>query len=177
MYGIQLNKIWKEPGSYLEPTAIAIACGLAIQVLIAYGIQRLNFSRKINSRTTWILNFINIMFVLLNPVIFKMFYEVHPFPSIVLIFISCVIWLKLISYAHVWRNVYFLVERIKEFKSQPNKKHKDLQEVITESEASSDNFEVMKKNYDNPISLLRLADLGYFLAAPTLCFQMVYPRT
>jgi len=92
------------------------------------------------------------------------------------------------------------VERIKAFKSQPNKKHKDLQEVITESEASSDvnfegfvafkilhyflllplysqNFEVMKKNYENPISLLRLADLGYFLAAPTLCFQMVYPRT
>jgi len=78
------------------------------------------------------------MLVLLNPVIFKLFYEVHPFPSIVIIILSCVIWLKLISYAHVWRNIYFLVQRIKEFKCQTQTKDKDSQLIITESEASSD---------------------------------------
>lgn len=51
---------------------------------------------------------------------------------------SCVIWLKLISYVHVLRNVYFLTLRIKRFENDIKTKNNSLNEVITEAEASSD---------------------------------------
>ncbi|EAR94647.2 membrane bound O-acyltransferase, MBOAT protein (macronuclear) [Tetrahymena thermophila SB210] len=177
MYGIQLHHIYAQPFNYMQTEAVILAFILFFSIMAAFIIQKLNFSDKLSPQATLVANAINIMFVLIVPVLFKQFFDLHFLPSIVLIMISCVIWLKLISYAHVLRNVYFLIMRIRKFETDENKKKKALNEVITESEASSDNLEMLKKHVKNPEALLKLKDLFYFLAAPTLCFQLVYPRT
>jgi len=48
--------------------------------------------------------------------------------------------------------------------------------VIGENEISPDNVEVIRKYSPNLASIVNYMDFLYFIAAPTLCFQLVYPR-
>jgi diacylglycerol O-acyltransferase-1 len=62
-------------------------------------------------------------------------------------------------------------------KLEKQKKNQDYLEIIGENELSHQNFLFFQKCGQDVNKLIKLNDLLYFIAAPTLCFQFEYPRT
>ncbi|CAJ1941654.1 unnamed protein product [Sphenostylis stenocarpa] len=73
--------------------------------------------------------------------------------GVALMLFSCVVWLKLVSYAHT------------------NYDMRELTKSIEKGEALPNNV-----NMDYPYSV-SFKSLAYFMVAPTLCYQQSYPRT
>lgn len=81
--------------------------------------------------------------------------------------------MKLISYSHVMRNAKFYVERIK----QVQNKKSPLSSFFNGNEVTPDNLLILQKHAHDPIKLVDYKHFIYFLAAPTLCYQFMYPRS
>ena len=111
-----------------------------------------------------ILNLINTSAELIGPcwVIYKTVAE--PLPAFALTMAASVLWLKLVSFAHV--NGSLRNHRRKHPKSPcPGETNSG-----TEPEAIEDDIVQYPLN-------LKIGNILYFLAAPTLCYQLSYPRS
>ncbi|KDD76294.1 hypothetical protein H632_c280p1, partial [Helicosporidium sp. ATCC 50920] len=87
--------------------------------------------------------------------------ESEPMPGFVLTFVAVVLWLKLVSYVHV--NWDFRAAR-RAGEIRPGERgHEQQIPGVQEAVLYPEN--------------VTLASLGYFLAAPTLCYQTAYPRS
>ncbi|XP_047151750.1 diacylglycerol O-acyltransferase 1A isoform X3 [Vigna umbellata] len=73
--------------------------------------------------------------------------------GVTLMLLSCVVWLKLVSYAHTNYDMRQLTKSIEKGEAVPN-----------------------TVNMDYPYSV-SFKSLAYFMVAPTLCYQQSYPRT
>ncbi|XP_014510119.1 diacylglycerol O-acyltransferase 1A isoform X1 [Vigna radiata var. radiata] len=73
--------------------------------------------------------------------------------GVTLMLLSCVVWLKLVSYAHTSYDMRQLTKSIEKGEAVPN-----------------------TVNMDYPYSV-SFKSLAYFMVAPTLCYQQSYPRT
>ena len=112
----------------------------------------------------FVLNAANTTAALLVP--FGVIYdtEAEPLPAFVLTMATCVMWLKLVSFAHVnWS-----LRRLK--RRDPGRRHPG------ESGSGTEPAGVEIDNMVYPANLTA-SNLGYFLAAPTLCYQLSYPRS
>ncbi|EGR28876.1 hypothetical protein IMG5_167290 [Ichthyophthirius multifiliis] len=177
IYGLQIHNIWNHPLSYVNYKFCIQFCIQICFVFLAFFIQKLNFKGYANSKLTVIFNVINLTIQLLTPIISKIFTDITFLSNIMIITLSVIIWLKLISYAHVMRSIRSIIKRIEMYEKDEKAKKQPLSEFISETETSADNLYILHKCYENPSQLVKIYDLFYFLAAPTLCFQLIYPRT
>ncbi|EGR30391.1 hypothetical protein IMG5_133280 [Ichthyophthirius multifiliis] len=191
-YGLQLNNIYKQPWDYIDKHFAFMILIQFFFIGVTFLIQKAVFSSNIGPQFVKIkkikhfyknlmqarfLNIINLSLQFLSPVIYKKYFEIHFIPSVFLIGFNIVVFLKLISYSHVMRDIFFLIKRVQKYEKQSNKKNVSLSDVITEAESSSDNLELIRKNCNKLENIVELKNLIFFFAAPTLCFQLIYPRT
>ncbi|KRX01526.1 hypothetical protein PPERSA_01429 [Pseudocohnilembus persalinus] len=120
-----------------------------------------------------ILNLTNILASCLVPLFQLRYHNVHPVVGTVMLGWSLVVFMKILSYTHVSKNIYYTAKRIRFLQ----KDKKNLDEFISKKEASIENLQLIQKFAGQPSSLLKFKDFIYFTCAPTLCFQLLYPRT
>jgi len=123
--------------------------------------NRIIFSSKknFNSITTK-LHILVIVLSLALPIGVIKYTRPHPFSSLLLLFQACVLFLKLVSYVVVNKDYRLAYQAGKPITDDI--KHIDLSEEIN-----------IKKYPDN----LTIGNLLYFLFAPTLIYQLNYPRS
>ena len=110
------------------------------------------------------LNFVNISLQLFTPCWAIHITDAEPMPSFALTMAASVLWLKLVSFAHVnWA--------VRHFKRRhPRRRFPGETLSGAEPEGIEEDDMVYPKN-------LVLSKFLYFLAAPTLCYQLSYPRS
>lgn len=82
----------------------------------------------------------------------------------------------MVSYSHVMHDVRNIIEYMKLLVIN----HKDLakwDEFFDPTEISSKNIDVIKEQMNHPENLVTLGNISYLFFAPTLCYQLEYPRT
>jgi diacylglycerol O-acyltransferase-1 len=79
--------------------------------------------------------------------------------------------LKLISYYQVNSEIYFIADKIKRTSTNENYRN-----MFAEHEIDTPNLELIASHKNNIVDLLTFRHFLYFLAAPTLCYQLQYPR-
>eukprot|EP01038_Epipyxis_sp_PR26KG_P005339 gene5339-7409_t len=124
--------------------------------------------------------------------------NVHPIPNMMYLFQSVIIWMKLISYAHANQDLRASAKRFKDTGSNsgPNSpvsrsrmnsssnlayNNSKLHLPIGSSSSQLQQLISEVKDIQPPFNLypfnITLFNLGYFLIAPTLCYQLNYPRS
>ena len=79
--------------------------------------------------------------------------------------------LKMISYAHVLYNVRWLLQELQKCLDEPARRR------LLEECASPSNAQILLENEHCFPRFLSLTALCYYLAAPTFCYQLRYPRS
>lgn len=93
---------------------------------------------------------------LLRPITIVWAHPEGPGQGFLLLFFACVTFLKLVSYAHT---------------------NHDLRVDFCSKTSAQLSLEKEEKKGTQYPHNLTLSDMGYFMAAPTLCYQLSYPRT
>lgn len=193
------------------PQLVASIASWIITMLTSYGIEKVaaqgDIDESIIVTINWIIGILN----LLVPCFWVWTSKAHPLPCIIYLFQSVVIWMKLISYAHVNRDLRIIYNKQKLSKSSQNgnlspgklsrnvstdmpmtpgkdsidasvsgfnalssttnpSKRSHLQTLFAEM----DDLEPPFLSYPQNITIRNLL---YFCIAPTLCYQLNYPRT
>lgn len=107
------------------------------------------------------LNVLNTSAVLVVPSVVMHVTQSEPLPGFALTMVATVLWLKLVSYAHV--NYDFRMARRKG-EVRPGERGSDALPAGVESAL----------RYPENVTF---GNIAYFLVAPTLCYQLSYPRT
>eukprot|EP01016_Furgasonia_blochmanni_P032799 TRINITY_DN3386_c0_g1_i3.p1 TRINITY_DN3386_c0_g1~~TRINITY_DN3386_c0_g1_i3.p1 ORF type:complete len:359 (-),score=34.74 TRINITY_DN3386_c0_g1_i3:347-1423(-) len=164
---------WTDFTDFRNWPCVTATMNLSIFILLAFEIEKFAILRKITNGTTSLLHCLNITSCLIFPIIFTTIMRPHPVPALVLFSLNLILALKLISFAHVMRSLRFMNQKIRDLA----KNNKNIIEFIERTEISQENLEVIRQSVDNPLSLLNMRHLLYFIAAPTLCYQLSYPKT
>ena len=83
-----------------------------------------------------------------------------------LILSSMIYGIKLTSYAHVIRNVYFTLGWMK----RAQKEKKDYNDLVSKNLCSEEEKKYIQKFLPDSIKILCIKHFFYFILAPTLCF-------
>ncbi|KAI8108683.1 hypothetical protein M9435_005100 [Picochlorum sp. BPE23] len=126
--------------------------------------KRFNKRRKFAEGVTFLLNLINTSLVLLVPFHIITVTMAEPLPSFGLTMMTTVLWFKLVSFIHVnWS--------LRQLKCiDPRRRWPG------ESLSGSEPLAVETDDMVYPANL-SLTQFSYFLVAPTLCYQLSYPRS
>jgi adenosine deaminase len=85
--------------------------------------------------------------------------------------------LKLVSHAHVLFNVRKILTLIRKIRRQKaDLTREDILPFLEDNMTSNQNLDIILQNTETPLKLIRSKDLWYFIMAPTLCYQLAYPR-
>ncbi|CAF0732171.1 unnamed protein product [Didymodactylos carnosus] len=110
---------------------------------------------------------INLFMLLIFPVIYIEIRKPNPIGTFLAVSIYSIVFLKLISYIHI--NCLCRMQWINDNKGKKTDIFEEsLNDYVTEKSST-----ILVKYPDN----LSLKDLYYFLFAPTLCYELNYPRT
>ncbi|KAM3132959.1 hypothetical protein pb186bvf_014955 [Paramecium bursaria] len=165
-YGVLFNNMFSiQLGPSNTGQTLSAILYLAFSILIGYGLQILQFKLNINTGIIKLLNTINIGLTFVIPA--YLIQGNHPSANLILLAIQCVYVMKLISYAHFMRHVKLNLIRLRLSKDYK----------ISEQEADAQTVTILKKYLNNFDYFLDFKHYLYFLAAPTLCFQLTYPRS
>lgn len=94
-----------------------------------------------------------------------------PLPSIMLSILIFIVALKLTSYYQHNTEVFDMVAKINSIKTNSN-----YRALFASHEIDNTNLEILLSNRQYPIKLVDARRLAYFMLAPTLCYQLSYPR-
>jgi diacylglycerol O-acyltransferase-1 len=146
--------------------------GLALSALAALGIERAAARRARGARApgagaaeplVGLLNAANIVAALAAPCYVIHATSAEPLPAFTLTLAATVVWLKLVSYAHVnWA--------LRRARAAPRPRPSPGERGSGVEPAHAEHLLAYPEN-------LSLGNLAYFLVAPTLCYQLSYPRT
>jgi diacylglycerol O-acyltransferase-1 len=101
------------------------------------------------------------------------FFEPALATGFVVLLLHTILTAKIVSYAHVLKNVRRLAKQIDQTTKEAAAASPLL---INPNELSPENYEIIRKNSQNLAQLCTLSHLLYFAAAPTLCYQLSFPR-
>lgn len=79
------------------------------------------------------------------------------------------LFLKGISYTHTLYSIRFYIQVLN--------KELEYTKFDLDNEVSNQNIKILEKYKDNFLEFLTLKKYLYFIMAPTLCFELIYPRT
>eukprot|EP00887_Chlorella_sp_A99_P006596 scaffold3.g6596.t1 len=130
---------------------------------VAYSEARRRQQRQalLSENFVFLLNLLNTSLAVLAPAAAIHLTAAEPLPGFVLTFAATILWLKLVSYAHVNWDL-----RMARRKGQVRPGERG-------SDQLPEGLEVVLRYPEN----ISLRNLAYFVFAPTLCYQLSYPRS
>ncbi|ESO98214.1 hypothetical protein LOTGIDRAFT_231331 [Lottia gigantea] len=174
-YGILANPFdWihlflEQPYSW--PNILIILC-MNIFILFAFSFERLFTKGLLSERLGGVLQAINVAILLLYPAI--VIYVLHPNPifSVACLGVVTIVFLKLVSYACVNK---WCRDEIKEDGKKNFRRRKS--HSVCEANGKIDIHGDIKSTLVSYPDNLNLNDLYYFLFAPTLIYELNFPRS
>jgi len=164
-----------------------------ISIFVSYFIEVLASKNFIRERYVIILNYITGILNLVVPCVWVwQSKRCHPIVGMIYLFESVVIWMKLISYSHVNNDVRTSLRLMK--KQDKEHSHSASSQSLGGLSARSSNTDfdnnakpnltilfAEMEDLEPPFLLypqnITLPNIFYFCLAPTLCYQLNYPRT
>jgi diacylglycerol O-acyltransferase-1 len=153
---------------------------------IAYVIEYLASKHCINNHIAAIFHIVHCTLLFILPQAFILYSDAVFLSSVALMLGTLILWLKMISYAHVSHDIRRELQRV-----AMSKKNDDMNHNVNEN--NRDTFELLSSSTDQsrvPISGLNntsqithgkynpsFSALLYFILAPTLIYQTSYPRS
>nr|AZM65204.1 diacylglycerol acyltransferase 5 [Vitellaria paradoxa] len=149
-YGWLINSgFWFSSRSLRDWPLLMCCLSLPIFPLGAFAVEKLAPKKYISEPVVVTLHIVITTSAVLYPVFVILRCDSAVLSGVTLMLFACIVWLKLVSYAHT------------------NYDMRALAKSVDKVEASSVNY-----SYD-----VSLKNLVYFMVAPTLCYQTSYPRT
>ena len=136
--------------------------------VLVHWIQVLRFKDKLSENATNLIALV-VHVVYLSVSIFVSVYFRVPFVlSGFVNLTTMVLFLKGISYTHVLYSTRFYIKILN--------KEIEYSELDFENEVSNQNLKIIEKYKENFLEFLTVKQYIYFILAPTLCYQLHYPR-
>ncbi|KAK2412447.1 diacylglycerol O-acyltransferase 1A [Trifolium repens] len=126
---------------------------LAVFPLVAFIVEKLAQQKRISEPIVVLLHIIITTTAILYPIFVILRSDSAFVSGVTLMLLACIVWLKLISYAHTNYDLRALTNSIEKGEVLPNTLHMDYP-------------------YD-----VSFKSISYFMVAPTLCYQPRYPRS
>jgi diacylglycerol O-acyltransferase-1 len=187
-----------ETSSILFHFAQGVCCWI-VGILLNYCLEKYcSRHTNINERFVFFLNFCISTFNIVMPCYYVWTSKGHPGLNLLYLFQSVILWMKLISYAHCNKDLRVTTRKLKK-KIDREQSSSSIRSGYSSGDELSmigaDDYNNSKpytgeqyltaisevKDIQSPFLLypqnLTLKNLGYFLIAPTLCYQLNYPRT
>ena len=144
-------------------------------ILISYSLEHFSSKNLVSEKVLLVVSFIIGTLNIVLPCLWVWNSKPNAGASMIYLFQSIIIWMKLISYAHANRDL-----RIKWQEEKAAKKNKEKNEVLDEN-AKPHDFELAEVKDLRPPFLhyprnLTIVNLLYFCIVPTLCYQLNFPR-
>ncbi|KAF8724967.1 hypothetical protein HU200_020690 [Digitaria exilis] len=153
-YGLLIRSgFWFNATSLRDWPLLMCCLSLPAFPLGAFAIEKLAFNNLITDAAATGLHIFLTTTEIVYPVLVILKCDSAVLSGFLLMFIACIVWLKLVSFAHT---------------------NHDIRKLIT-SGKKVDN-ELSAADIDN-LQAPTLGSLTYFMMAPTLCYQPSYPRT
>ena len=145
----------------------AVTCFILTTAFVI-GIEKLAFKEMISNKTAALLEAVNILQAFILPVYFCRTYQ--PYIQLSMVYTTLVLGviLKIMSYTHFMHELRHSLPSILNPKASKNP---------LKLEASKENTAIIQKHASNLSGLVKLKDILYFFFAPTLVYQLWYPRT
>lgn len=145
---------------------------LSMFCITTFTIQKMTFKRIFSERLAFILEFINFVCCLTAPAVHIQKYKPNPFFSMFVLTNTVICSGKLLSYFHCMRNIRLFIRKL-----ESQKNDIDHQKLFQQNEINEDNLGILKDLIKYKRDPQNFKDFVYFLFAPTLCFQLHYPKT
>ncbi|KAH7619019.1 putative Diacylglycerol O-acyltransferase 1C [Nannochloris sp. 'desiccata'] len=130
-------------------------------------LRLLNARGRIVENFVLLLNIINTSLELIGPCWVITVTNADPLPAFSLTMVTAILWLKLVSFAHVnWS-----LRRCRRRQRDPSAP------LPGESGSGMEPQGIEDDKVKYPVSLMSVKKFIYFLLAPTLCYQLSYPRS
>ncbi|XP_019414437.1 PREDICTED: diacylglycerol O-acyltransferase 1-like isoform X2 [Lupinus angustifolius] len=126
---------------------------LAIFPLAAFFVEKLAYKKSISESVVVLLHIIITTTAFVYPVLVILRCDSAFVSGVTLMLLTCIVWLKLVSYAHT---------------------NYDMRAITVSNEKGEVLPSTLNMEYPYSVSFKSLA---YFMLAPTLCYQPSYPRT
>ncbi|XP_022882552.1 diacylglycerol O-acyltransferase 1A-like isoform X1 [Olea europaea var. sylvestris] len=153
-YGWLINSGFWFSSTSLKDWPLLMCClSLPIFPLAAFFVEKLVLQKYISESVAVFLHIIITTAAILYPVLVILRFDSAVLSGVTLMLFACIVWLKLVSYAHASYDV------------------RALAKSLDKDEALSSYW-----NMDDTLSV-SFKSLIYFMVAPTLCYQPSYPRT
>lgn len=157
-YGLLINSnFWFSSRSLRDWPLLMCCLSLVVFPLTAYVVEKLAWSKRISEPVVVTLHVIVTTTALLYPVFMILRFDSVVLSGVSLMLCACINWLKLVSFVHTNYDMRSLLNSTHKVNGQG------------EEESVSSNVEYF---YD-----VDFQSLVYFMVAPTLCYQISYPRT
>jgi diacylglycerol O-acyltransferase-1 len=160
------------------PSALEIGYGFLCVLgtsLLMFGIEKLAFKKILPNGLAMFLQVLNLASLLLLTILFCHYFEPNPLFGLAHMFWCLMMLLKMISYVHIMNEVRNTLPQALEKNGKSNGNHKTRKE--DEEIVSRENIEVIKKYQKNISEIVNAKDILYFYFAPTLSYQLWYPRS
>ncbi|KAJ7300123.1 hypothetical protein O6H91_17G002300 [Diphasiastrum complanatum] len=133
-----------------------LICGLSLPIfpILALVAEKLMASALISEGMVRLLHLVNCTVAILYPAYVIESVKSTPVPGFALIFLAITGWMKLVSYAHTNADIRQL--------------------ALSGGEKPDIPADAQVVDYPDNITV---ANIGYFMVAPTLCYQLSYPRS
>ncbi|KAJ8528219.1 hypothetical protein K7X08_021911 [Anisodus acutangulus] len=149
-YGLLIGSgFWRSSTSVRDWPLLMCCLSLPIFPLAAFLVEKLAQKKYMNERVVVTLHIIITTAAILYPVLVILRCDSAFLSGNTLMLFACIVWMKLVSYAHTSYDMRQLAKSVDK----------------------GDNSEI---NYPYTVSFKSLA---YFMVAPTLCYQLSYPRS
>ncbi|TKY54467.1 Diacylglycerol O-acyltransferase 1 [Spatholobus suberectus] len=140
--------------SSLRDWPLFMCClSLVVFPFTAFIVEKLAQRKCIPEPVVVLLHIINTSAALFYPILVILRCDSAFLSGVTLMLFACIVWLKLVSYAHTNYDMRALIKSVEKGEALPN-----------------------TLNMDYPYSV-SFKSLAYFMVAPTLCYQPSYPRT
>nr|AGH55992.1 acyl CoA:diacylglycerol acyltransferase [Tetraena mongolica] len=147
------GNFWFSSRSLRDWPLMLCCLSLLVFPLAAYVVEKLAQWKRMSEPVVVFFHIIITTTSVLYPVFVILRCDSAVLSGVTLMLLTCVVWLKLVSYAHT------------------NHDLRSLAQSTDKSDASPSSL-IMEYNYD-----VSFRSLAYFMVAPTLCYQPSYPRS
>ena len=149
------------------PRPLLVLSSWVVIVGVTYGIEKMAQFGQLSDRFTMIIQGVLSMMNITGSALWVWYSNSHSALSMLYLLQSVIIWMKMISYAHCNRDVRIAHKHALQHGSDDSTRESNVHSEIQDVEGPAVTF---------PHNLT-VSNLLYFCVAPTLCYQLNYPRS
>ena len=123
-----------------------------------------------------IYHIINIGLLFVYPYILICYFQLDFFWSEFILLFDVAIMMKIISFIHVNSHMRKIIYTIQIAKEANQEMPTFYRQFIGDQLINDDDLQILIEKSDNPNQILSVKHFVYFILAPTMCYQLKYPR-